>query len=250
MKRILFSLLLVIPFFIAGCDDDDNKKINLTSPPEIQLYQGGTHQINATSDYEITYTSEKEFVATVSKTGLVTADYVGETNIILNNGKTTETVKVVVSGKNNLYQTPNLEFGITAAELIAKLGEPDHQDVTDTGYTRIYYADYSSAASSQRQYIIDPTGKYDMVGVYVYISYAESLIGYLEERYVFVTEDEGYWYFVDGYTDSTAETVVCLFELEGGDYFVVSYYAYESSSSKSYAVPFFQQNDKVSLFKN
>ena len=84
MKRILFySIAVVLLTTFAACSKDDEDNSSITSSKSIELTSQKTSQIEY-SDSRVSYSSEDEYVATVSETGLITAKRIGETYIDVN----------------------------------------------------------------------------------------------------------------------------------------------------------------------
>ena len=142
MIKTLFLIGAVLSLLLVSCSKDDevDNLITLASS-EKTLYFGDEYQIEATSNTPILYSSENEYHTSISESGLVTARFVGETNIVLSNGNDTQKVLITVKPKINLYPEPNLEFGISKSALIAKYGTPDSETETN-----IFYLDYSNAS--------------------------------------------------------------------------------------------------------
>ena len=94
MKRILFySIAVVLLTTFAACSKDDEDDSSITSSKSIELTSQKTSQIEC-SDSRASYSSEDEYVATVSETGLITAKRIGETYIDVNGQKA---IKVTVT---------------------------------------------------------------------------------------------------------------------------------------------------------
>ncbi|WP_165042378.1 Ig-like domain-containing protein [Dysgonomonas sp. ZJ709] len=182
MKKLLL-LLFVLPLIFVSCGSDDDNSLSLKEAEKTLKY-GNTYQINASSDNKITYTSENEYHATVSESGLITAGRIGETNILLTDGNDTKEFKVTVNPESNLYPEPNVEFGISKSDLIKKLGTPDYQ--TSEG---IRYDNYSSNAP-QVAYLFDSSDKLETSVTMVKTAYSSELGTFLGERYVYGTSIE------------------------------------------------------------
>jgi len=105
LLRLVFIATLII--VLNSCDKDDKDLISL-SVSEKTLNFEDEYQIEATSNSVITYTVENEYHAEVSETGLVTARFVGETNILLENAEDNKTFKVIVEPIYNLYPEPDV----------------------------------------------------------------------------------------------------------------------------------------------
>ena len=92
MKRFfLCSIAIVLFSAFMGCSKDDDE-FSITSSKSVELTSKGTSQITC-SDSKASYSSEDEYVATVSDNGLITAKRIGETFIDVNGQKA---VKVTV----------------------------------------------------------------------------------------------------------------------------------------------------------
>ncbi len=231
MKNIFFALLAITTLVFAGCDkegDGESNAIRLTSSDQT-MYYGDEFQINATSDTPITYTSESEYHAEVSASGLVTAGRVGQTNIVLTNGEDTKRIKITVRPQSNLYPEPDLTFGMSRSAVKAKLGTPDAE--TEDA---IRYDDYSSNAP-QLACLFDEVDKLSSYAVLVKTSYSSQLGDFLAERYVaaIVDPDEEVFLFLlnalDPY-DATMSIGVSIYNLS---YFMVLYAPVSSTTTRS-----------------
>lgn len=181
MKKFLV-LLMVIPLVFA-CSSDDKEGLSL-SEDSVELYSGDTYQIDAMSGGNISYVSEDEFVGSVSATGLITANKVGETRIGVSDASSNAIFNLTTIPKYSTYPEPILDFGMSRSDLIKKLGQPDVS--TDTG---IAYTSTSNKYSAV-MYGFE-NGKLSMVSVMVNISYHSELSSFLLERYTVVDVDGG-----------------------------------------------------------
>ena len=133
-SKILAFSALMIAVVLTSCSSDDDKGIILKTKSPIVLNSKQTATIEATSTKSISYKSKNEFHATVTNSGLVTAMFVGETEILLSSGSDTKLIKVEVAPKVNLYETPSIEWGASKSQIIAKYGEPNTENATGIGY--------------------------------------------------------------------------------------------------------------------
>ncbi len=131
MKK--YFVLFVALFALVSCskDDDDDITVDQTN---VELYSKDFHQIT-TNQANPTYSSENEYVAKVSNTGMITAKHIGSTFIDINGN---QKVEVTVKAKYGLYE-PLHDFNLTKSEVIAKRGTP-----TETEDTVIIYKNPSS----------------------------------------------------------------------------------------------------------
>ncbi|MGY5353390.1 hypothetical protein [Wenyingzhuangia sp. IMCC45467] len=144
------------------------------------LYKGEKFQLKAISDLPLTYQSENDFHATVSTSGLLQAEYVGKTNIVISNNENTQSVNITVAPKSALYPEPLLDFTLSKTEVISLLGTPDEE--TETAIT---YNNYSEASPSIT-YSFNEKSIIKSVSVTVKNSYYSTLTNtHLNERYRF-----------------------------------------------------------------
>lgn len=218
MKK-LFLLLLALPLFFGSCSkDDDNGTIDLKTP-ELTLKFGEELQIKATSGTKITYTSENKYYATVSESGMVAAGRFGETYIVLNDGNETKKVKVIIPKSSDLYPDPNIEWGISRASLIQKLGSPESE--TDNG---IGYGDYSASAPIA-MYLFDDNNKLIASTVMVKTGYSSELGTHLGERYMPLAVLDYTIFFINAESISDA-TMAVGSEVYNLTYWSVMYFPY------------------------
>lgn len=226
MKKGLVFLAVVLPLVLAGCSKDDEPDVISLEVSEKTLYSGDEYQIEATSKAPITYTVENEYHAEVTETGLVTARFVGETNVLLSNGEDTKNFKVIVKPKYNLYPEPDVKFGDSKSSIIAKFGTPD--DETSSG---IGYIDYSNAAPIL-MFLFDSNDKLDSYGVLVRSIYSSTLAEFLSERYMPIGEEDGDFFFINGLNPTTATMAIGL-QLYDISYWIVMYMPMPNTSTST-----------------
>ena len=206
--KLLMSFSLVISSFIfVGCPPDNNHiTLNVS---EKTLYHEDVYQIDAKSKSAITYSSENEYYAKVSETGLVTAMFVGETNILLSNKYDSKTFKVIVSPRSNLYPEPDVKFGDSKNSILAKFGAPDLEigppDIENG--SGILYGNYSNSAPVL-MFLFDESNKMTSYAIMVKSSYSSELADFLQKRYLFVSQNNGISTFVNGLTTTTATMAI------------------------------------------
>lgn len=190
MRKVLLTLLAIGAIALMSCDtgDDGAREANAIklASADRTLYYDGEFQIDATSLTPITYTSEDEYHASVSASGLVTAGRIGETNIVLTNGKDTKKVKITVKPESNLYSEPDLTFGMSRSAVIAKLGTPYPADGDDRAMMYINW----SVGTPALMCIFD---EFDRLEYYIFMvetAYSSELVDFLVERYALAAMDE------------------------------------------------------------
>ena len=88
MKRKSLAALVMAAVIFASCKEEEEKSPEITLEKDyVTLTSGGEFLINATSDYDLTFKSEDKNHAKVDEKGLVTAKYIGETNIVVSNSE-------------------------------------------------------------------------------------------------------------------------------------------------------------------
>lgn len=225
MKKVIFcSLALLLLTVFVGCSKDDDNELVITSSKNIELTYKGTSQINC-SDSKATYSSEDEYIAKVSESGLITASHIGETYIDVNGKKA---IKVTVNPVYTSFIEPQFLFGATKEEVISKVG-----------------SDYNSATSSVIGYI--PTsgkvkaylyllkdGKVSAVAMTISTAYMESITNFLLERYIpAALSDENYTaLFING-LDLDKTTMIIGEQIYSASLINVLYMPYVATKSRS-----------------
>ncbi len=211
MKKALV-LVAVMAIAFMGCKKD--KSINLTEE-STSLYHQETYQIPATCVNPITYSSENEYHATVSSEGLVTAQFVGSTTILLQSEGDSKSFTVNVMPKSNLYTEPNITFGETKDAVIARLGTPAVSQDDAIGY----------AYASPVDLLMVMFDDYNRVSGYALVlpdNYSSELKTFVEERYDYVMYSEGIYIYRNALTNSATTMIIGVGELDE-DYCMVLY---------------------------
>ena len=199
MKKIV--LFLTVAAVLVGCKkeyDNDIKVKNLNT----EVKAGRTIQIEATSLTPITYLTENEFYASVSSTGLVTANRVGDVNILLNNSEKTANVKAKITPVYSTYKDPYLNFGASKEEVIKYAGTPSRVDNDGT----LIYENYSTAALLA-MYSFE-NSKLEAFTVGIKTSYASELGSFLRERYFQFRSESPWIYYCNSLNANTATIMI------------------------------------------
>ena len=180
---LLLLLLVMLPLLFQSCGD--RAGIDHNAPSQLTLYHGETYQIKASSDHRISYSSENDFIAYVTQAGIIEAGTIGETTIIMDNEKTTETIKVTVPAKYNTFPDPLCKRGMTKNEVISQLGN-DYQ--VWYGENTVVYVNISVANGSRANYIyyFDNKDIFDHTTLQIFNDPGSSITGVTEhvaERY-------------------------------------------------------------------
>jgi len=219
MKRKSLAALFMAAVVFASCSKEEEKSPEITLEKDsVTLTSGDEFLINATSDYDLTYKSEDEYHAKVDEKGLVTATYVGETNIVVSNTETSKKVKITVRPEYTLCEDLCPYLGMTKSQILSKFGEPYQ---TTEKYIR--YKDYTSYVSLL-VFTIE-NGVVTNITIAVSTSYMSMLISYLKERYAFVSMQNDIYMYVNN-TDETKITTMLGMMVYDAQYLAVTYTKY------------------------
>lgn len=144
MKKVIPAILVALLMFTTGCSSDDEDNSIKLNKSEYTLNFEKQMQIEATSTANINYSTESEYVAAVSSSGLITGGRVGETVINLNNGFEEKSVKVTIEPLHNLFPEPvsKVKLGASKSEVIKAFGN-SYREVSGGLVYLNYYSFYS-----------------------------------------------------------------------------------------------------------
>lgn len=229
MKMTSLAALVMAAVIFASCKEEEKSPEITLEKDSVTLTSGDEFLINATSDYDLTFKSEDEYHAKVDEKGLVTAKYIGETNIVVSNSENSKKVKITVEPEYDICEDLCQYLFKTKSQIVSKFG--DNYTLNENYENDIYYKDYTSYVSDLGFWIVDDV----VLSVLILVdkSYWPTLEGYLKERYVFagkkpdsVTEDYVYEY-VDIY-EGKRRTQIIVSEIDP-TYMTVIYLPYKSS---------------------
>ena len=227
MKTTSLAALFMAAVIFASCKEEEKSPEITLEKDSVTLTSGGEFLINASSDYDLTYKSEDNYPATVDEKGLVTARYVGETNIVVSNSENSKKVKITVEPKYDICEDLCQYLFKTKSQIVSKFGDNYTSNEND-----IFYKDYTSYVSDLAFKIENDVVR--SVLILVDKSYWPTLEGYLKERYVFagkepdlVSEYYVYKYF-DNY-EAKRKTEIIVSEIDP-TYMAVAYFTYYKSS--------------------
>lgn len=142
MKKVAF--LTVLPMLLlSACGEDDAMVI--TSSKEINLHKGEQSQIEVVSNEPVRYGSMDEYHAVVDESGLVTANYVGETMIGVKSGSGQDFVTVNVVPVSSLLVEPYHSDFTIRRDVVEKM-YGDGYSVVDDGI--VYNLEEMGASAS------------------------------------------------------------------------------------------------------
>lgn len=223
MKKLSLILLAILTVALIGCkkDDDDNNNNNnngggsSSSTISLQessktLHHGDTYEIKAVCENPITYTSENNYIAEVNEHGLVHANYVGITNIILEDTVSSLQFKVTVAAESNLYTLPNINFGETRSTIISRFGNPVYEDEDGAAFEK------ETTTTIGFLVMFDDTNKVIAYSMIVKPGYGNELVNvFIPERYVYLGESNNYQFYMDAFDVNEADVLVGLAQESG-----------------------------------
>ena len=231
MKRKSLAALVMAAVIFASCKEEEKSPEITLEKDSVTLTSGGEFLINASSDYDLTYKSEDNYHATVDEKGLVTARYVGETNIVVSNSENSKKVKITVEPKYDICEDLCQYLFKTKSQIVSKFG--DNYTLNENYENCIFYEDYTSYVSDLAFNIENDVVR--SVLILVDKSYWPTLEGYLKERYVFagkepdlVSEYYVYKYF-DNIYEAKRKTEIIVSGIDP-TYMAVAYFTYYKSS--------------------
>ena len=145
----------------------------------------------------------------------------------------TEKISVEVLAEYDLYPEPIMEWGRTRESIISELGEPDANLSNSIGY--FFY----SPNAPVLMYVFDENDKLESSSVFVKTVFSSELAAFLLERYVYASQDEGVFYFLNGLNleQSSMSIASSIYNL---NYWRVVYFPVENLTTKSMKRNMFQ----------
>ena len=225
MKRKSLAALVMAAVIFASCKEEEKSPEITLEKDSVTLTSGGEFLINAISDYDLTYKSEDNYHAKVDEKGLVTAKYIGETNIVVSNSENSKKVKITVEPEYDICEDLCPYLGKTKSQILSKFGDND----ISNNEKYITYEDYTSYV----HYLTFRIENDVVIGIAISVnkSYWSILEGYLKERYVFAGKNDGidviYKYF-DNTDEAKIKTMILVTGYDD-TYLAVTYHPYKSS---------------------
>ena len=183
MKKVLLLLVISIALLTTSCKKDKSKSLNYNDSNPISMVLQGHHQIQASSDYDITYSAINEGnkeVVTVTSDGNLYGKNVGNAKVKLDNGHENKTVDVIV----DLFREPTFEFGCNTSRIRELYGKPYQSGyISDTILAYQYTSNngYSYACGEMDFFFYD--GAYYESDVYIRPNVELMLNKYLQDNF-------------------------------------------------------------------
>ncbi|MGZ2368910.1 hypothetical protein ACXR6G_03910 [Ancylomarina sp. YFZ004] len=222
MKKLLFIALISLLCF--ACKDDPQELFIKTT--EVSLYPEDVIQIDAVSDFDITYLSTNIYLADVSAEGMLTANKVGKTLVEVTSHDRVVEVPVEVMGRYNVYPDPITDWALSQSDLIKIAGEPDKSYTSS-----IEYANYSDQAPAIA-YLFTPGDSLMCAMVIVIETASDDLVSYMNERFVFDSDEDGLLVYCNAHKQEDVSMLIGIFYGSGGSPMVL-YMEYQQPETKS-----------------
>lgn len=126
---------------LLGCGKE-TPKLTVT-PTEIALYSEGTKQIT-TNATDATFTVNDDFYASVEANGIVTANKVGETEVLINSSYGSAVVPVIVMPQYSLYPDVDALIGKGLSDVVEVMGSSYETSTSDDGELQYMYLNPTS----------------------------------------------------------------------------------------------------------
>lgn len=225
MQKVIFYLAVMLSVcMFSSCNSNDESPFSLQEK-EVTLKVGGTQQLKVTGDVS-KWSSENDFIASVSVNGMVTANHVGETRVMAQGSNGSASCNVIVTPKYTYYVEPLCKEGATREDVKKFEKRKLRSDDSDG----LFYEGENSLVSAVA-YQFDANGKLKFALLVLphhnSSTLATQLINFLLERYNPVADIDGVYTFINANKLNSANKVV---------YMEVSPQGYHGYISITYAV--------------
>lgn len=220
---------MFIPFAVCSCSGDDESPLVVT-PASVSMHYDETQQLSA--EGATSWLTNDEFVAKVDSKGLVTARHIGNTQIVVSDGKRTATCEVTVTPEYSLYDDPILDWGASKSSIQSK---EKHEKGTSSDSNILVY-NYTFGNNVCVMGYTFENGKLKSVTAMMDNSLYLRTGYYLIERFQPVAATKDYDYvFVDAMETNKVKTIVyfALYKSGSKTYTTVIYGDYAAYSSKT-----------------
>lgn len=231
-------MLSVVAFISCSKGDESESAINIATPSSIAISCGDTYQIEVTSSGDITYLSQSEFTAKVSADGVITANHVGSTKIVVSDGENYGSISVEIEPNVTMYDDTNLtHWGSSVSEVADLFGSNYTTGYSTDGGTLYLHYETPSTYLAMLSFAFDVTSE-EQYATFCKISrsYSTTLSSFLDERYQILSysDEDLEFYFINAYDRDDASTLLYLSPFSD-DYWTLCYFdrAHIDGDSKS-----------------
>lgn len=183
-KFYLLTILVAAATALGACSSDNGNDSELSN---INMYVGDSVKVSPGTK------AANEFVSFVMKNGYLYAFHVGTTTITSGGQQATVTVRGRYKAMNVLT-----DWTLTPDQLMARQGGTPADDDTDDG---LRYIRYDNAGTANALFYTFKNDKLIAAMAYSSPSDMKEIMGYLDERYIFLPEE------VDSYTYAAVDAL-------------------------------------------
>ena len=227
MKKILAFVAIIAGVFFVSCSKEESGKgIKLILDKySVSLHQKETVKITSNGT-DVTYTSRNPNVADVEKNGEVTALFVGETVIDVKSNEGTAEFKVTVAPRYHTFIEPCHDWTKTRKEVFTM-----HPNLSFSLNDDHWGAMVDIDKAMIILYEFDSFDKLKSSSISISQDYAIESMYFLAERYLPIGEKNNVYYFANGLTTTTFDTIIAMSKLPGYRIYGIYYFPYTPSKS-------------------
>lgn len=234
MKKIVF-VTLFIALVLTGCSKDGKKLV--VTPEDITVYVDGTKQLT-TNVEDATFSSSDEYYATVSDTGLVTGEKVGEAEIVVSSSSGVVSVPITIMSQYSLYPDIDGLVGKTLSDITKVMGSNYEQSISSSSGELTYL--YRNPTSYVDAILFQMKGTIvENIGVLVPTTNTSMIAKHLTERYIVAGMQNDMFFFLNH-----GKKVLLAMQVYSVKYIIILYTTNTSiKSSDNVEMPMFDASD-------
>lgn len=220
MQKVFLILAAMLSAFVfTSCSKDDDSTVSLAES-SATLKVDENKQLKVSGEVK-EWSSENEFIASVSATGLVTANHVGETRIMAKGPNSSAICNITVQPQYTYHTEPLCKEGITKSDVKKYEKRKLRSETTDGLF---YNGENSLVTAVAYQFDSNDHLKYALLMIPHHNSsvLTQQLINFLLERYNPVADIDGIYSFIDANNLKTASKIVYLEVAPQGYYNYIS----------------------------
>lgn len=238
-KSLLLSSAALSVLFVSCGSDGGEEEILTVSPTSVIMHYDESQQLTASGQIDF-WTSDNEFVATVSPSGLVSGNHVGVTSIKAAKGTKSVFSTVEIKPRYNVFDTPVTDFGATKATIKSR---EKHTFSSERDNALLYI--FSEGTHPCLASYAFQNNK--LFAIYLYLKAGDYQAAglHLLERYQPATLYDDAYFFMNGLTSASSNMMIMLetTTFSGSTMTCVAYgkWPMESSSSAKDTRSFFPE---------
>lgn len=232
MKKIIFALAFLPLVLFTACSSDTDDNSAILDKTELSMHHDGTYILKVKGNKNTpTFKSENSLIASVDESGKITANCVGNTNILVETGNGLLKCNVEVTPTINYIPAPHLAFGDTydnVKSIVAKQTSDSRNIVTGNDYIGVIRdvdnAQFIYGYSFKDGKLVSSS---IMLNVVKYYQSVKSLLEYIEERYFLIKKVNSISYaFISPKKD------IAVYVSNKDDFILVTFTPYNKKDAK------------------